>query len=348
MTSHVRFEHVAKRFGAVEVLSDIDLAIEEGELVTLVGPSGCGKSTLLNLLAGFEAPTAGHLRIDDRIVDDVSPKDRGLAMVFQSYALYPHLDVRGNIGFPLKIAGVARAEITRRVSEMAARLGLDDLLARKPAELSGGQRQRVALARALVRRPRLCLFDEPLSNLDASLRGKMRIEIKKLHEELGATFVYVTHDQAEAMTLSTRVVVLERGRVAQVGPPREIYERPASRFVAGFIGSPSMSFVDPAAIGDEAGANEDVILGLRPEAVAIQSTPRAGARTARIWAVEPMGPETWVTLELAHASGTATIVGRAGASFDGRPGDSAWFSFALRDVHFFSRSTGARLASARG
>ena len=205
-----------------------------------------------------------------------------------------------------------------------------------------------SLARALVRRPRLCLFDEPLSNLDASLRGKMRIEIKKLHEELGATFVYVTHDQAEAMTLSTRVVVLERGRVAQVGPPREIYERPASRFVAGFIGSPSMSFVDPAAIGDEAGANEDVILGLRPEAVAIQSTPRAGARTARIWAVEPMGPETWVTLELAHASGTATIVGRAGASFDGRPGDSAWFSFALRDVHFFSRSTGARLASARG
>jgi multiple sugar transport system ATP-binding protein len=341
----VRFEHVGKRFGAVEVLRDVDLAIDEGELVTLVGPSGCGKSTLLNLLAGFERPSAGHVWIDGRVVDDASPSDRGLAMVFQSYALYPHLDVRGNIGFPLSIAKVAAREITTRVEEMAARLGLGELLERRPAELSGGQRQRVALARALVRRPRLCLFDEPLSNLDAALRGKMRVELKKLHEELGATFVYVTHDQSEAMTLSDRVVVLERGRIAQVGAPREVYEQPASVFVAGFVGSPAMSLVSAATLGLE--ADDGVVFGLRPEAVAVELDARPGAREATIWAVEPTGPETWVTLRVGAGLEAEELLGRAPAAFAGRPGDRAFSSFARGDVHRFDRASGLRLCAPR-
>ena len=336
--AHVRFENVQKRFGrGAPVLHDVDLAIEEGELVTLVGPSGCGKSTLLNLVAGFEQPTSGHVHIDGRVVDDVSPAARGLAMVFQSYALYPHLDVRRNIAFPLEIARTPSDEAAARVAAIADRLGLGALLDRRPAELSGGQRQRVALARALVRRPRLCLFDEPLSNLDAALRAQMRVEIKKLHEELGATFVDVTHDQAEAMTLSDRVVVLHDGRVSQVGPPREVYDRPATTFVAGFFGAPSMSLVPPAALGlpDE----DDVVVGVRPESVAVSPEPVDGALEARVWAVEPMGPETWITA----TRGESRLLGRAAPDFAGRTGDPVWLVIARERVHRFRASTGARL-----
>jgi multiple sugar transport system ATP-binding protein len=335
--AHVHFDHVAKSFGSTDVLRDVDLSIEEGELVTLVGPSGCGKSTLLNLLAGFERPTRGHVRIDGAAVDDRSPGERGLAMVFQSYALYPHLDVRRNIAFPLEIARTPRAEIAARVDAMAARLGLSALLDRKPAALSGGQRQRVALARALVRRPRLCLFDEPLSNLDAALRGQMRVEIKKLHEELGATFVYVTHDQAEAMTLSHRLVVLDQGRIAQAGTPREVYDRPGSTFVASFVGSPPMNLVAGRVLGlDE----EHVTCGLRPEAIEVTTAPAPGALEASIWAVEPMGAETWVTVRVAGE----TLVGRAPPTFAGSSGGRAWISFDAASVHRFDARTGARSA----
>jgi multiple sugar transport system ATP-binding protein len=336
--AHVRFEHVAKSFGGTQVLHDVDLAIEEGELVTLVGPSGCGKSTLLNLLAGFERPTAGHVRIDERVVDDASPSARGLAMVFQSYALYPHLDVRRNIGFPLAIARQPPATIDARVREAAERLGLGAHLDRRPAELSGGQRQRVALARALVRRPRLCLFDEPLSNLDAALRAQMRVEIKKLHEELGATFVYVTHDQIEAMTLSDRVVVLHDGRIAQVGAPREVYDRPATTFVAAFFGSPRMSLVPPDALG--LAPERDVIAGVRPEAVEVVADRVDGGVAGRVWAVEPTGPETWVTV----ARGDHHVLGRAARDFAAPVGAPAWFMLPRGAVHRFRASTGERLA----
>ncbi len=216
----LRFARVSKSYGrAAPVLRDLDLDVADGAFVTLVGPSGCGKSTMLNLVAGFERPTSGQILLDGEVVNQRSPRDRRVAMVFQSYALYPHLDVRRNIAFPLEVASVPRAEIDARVREIAARLEIEPLLDRRPRELSGGQRQRVALGRALVRRTRLCLFDEPLSNLDAALRGHMRVEIKKLHEETSATFLYVTHDQAEAMTMSDQIVVLDAGVIQQVGSP---------------------------------------------------------------------------------------------------------------------------------
>ncbi len=216
----VRFDHVTKAYGrGATVLRDVDLDVPDGAFVTLVGPSGCGKSTMLNLVAGFERPTAGRILLDGEAVLRRSPRERGVAMVFQSYALYPHFDVRRNIAFPLEVMGLHRAEIDARVREIAERLSIEMLLDRRPRELSGGQRQRVALGRALVRKTRLCLFDEPLSNLDAALRGHMRVEIKKLHEETGATFLYVTHDQAEAMTLSDEIVVLDGGVIQQIGSP---------------------------------------------------------------------------------------------------------------------------------
>ncbi len=336
----VTFEKLHKSYeGGVEVVRGIDLEIADGELVTLVGPSGCGKSTLLNLIAGFERPTSGHVRIDGVIVDDLGPRERGVAMVFQSYALYPHMSVRENIGFPLDVAGEKRPEIERRVREMAERLGLDRLLDRKPRELSGGQRQRVALGRALVRRPALCLLDEPLSNLDAKLRGQMRAEIRKLHDDLGATFVYVTHDQTEAMTLSDRVVVLDRGAVQQIGPPPEVYDCPANTFVAGFIGAPPINLVAPATLGL---LGRGQIAGLRPEDVHVgagDAPPGARAGTAVL--LEPTGAETWVTLD---ARGER-LTGRAPAHFVARPGEAVWFGFDPERVLHFDAGTGALVAS---
>jgi multiple sugar transport system ATP-binding protein len=338
----VTFERVRKAYeGGAEVVKEMDLHIEDGELVTLVGPSGCGKSTTLNLIAGLETPTSGTIRIDGEVVNDRSPKERGVAMVFQSYALYPHMTVRDNIAFPLRIAKVDRAAIDSRVRDIAARLGLEAFLERKPKDLSGGQRQRVALGRALVRRPRLCLFDEPLSNLDAALRARMRAEIKRLHAELGATFVYVTHDQAEAMTLSDRVVILNRGVVQQQAPPRELYARPDNLFVAAFIGSPRINLVPPAVLhlSDDRGKGAHAVAGIRPEDVSVSAAPTAGAAAGKVYVVEPMGAETWVTLEVDGER----LTGRAGPDYDGRAEDTAYFTCNPHKVLLFDATTEQRI-----
>jgi multiple sugar transport system ATP-binding protein len=288
--AQVQLSKVSKHYGTTHVLHDIDLEIADGELVVLVGPSGCGKSTLLRMLCGLEDASAGEIRIDGTVVNDLPPAQRGIAMVFQSYALYPHMTVRGNMAFGLKIHGATRAERDAKVLAAAKALHIDHLLDRRPRELSGGQRQRVAIGRAIVREPRLFLFDEPLSNLDAALRVKTRIELARLHRELAATMVYVTHDQVEAMTLGDRIVVMHEGRIQQAGSPLELYEHPANRFVASFIGSPTINLlgaevVDASAqgvrvalrgataavpvAGDGLAAGERVEVGIRPEDLAL-------------------------------------------------------------------------------
>ena len=273
----VELVNIKKRYGAVEVIADLGLEIEDGSFTVFVGPSGCGKSTLLRMVAGLEPITGGEVRIGGRRVNEADPIERGVAMVFQNYALYPHMTVEQNIGFSLRMAGLTRGEIAKRVSVAARTLQVEELLKRKPAQLSGGQRQRVAIGRAIVRDPEVFLFDEPLSNLDAELRVSMRVEIAKLHQQLGATMIYVTHDQTEAMTLADRIVVLRDGRIEQVGSPEALYEDPANMFVAGFIGSPRMNFLRARAGGGtialEAGpelpmdvaAAGEVRVGIRPE-----------------------------------------------------------------------------------
>ena len=305
----ITLARVRKEFRGAVAVRDLSLAIADGEFVSLVGPSGCGKSTTLNLIAGLEAPTSGTISIDGEDVTSREPGARDLAMVFQSYALYPHLDVRRNLEFPLRVARLSRAEIDRRVAEAADLLGLGELLSRKPRELSGGQRQRVALGRALVRRPRAFLFDEPLSNLDAGLRLSLRTELKLLHERLRATFLYVTHDQAEAMTLSSRIVVMERGEVQQVAAPREIYDAPVNRFVAEFFGAPKMNVLAPALLGLD--PSQGALAGVRPEDVLLGEEGVA----ARVLSIELTGAESWVTLELA---GGARLVARASPTFAAR------------------------------
>ncbi|RKG84673.1 ABC transporter ATP-binding protein [Corallococcus terminator] len=324
--------------GGVAAVKGVTLDIADGEFVSLVGPSGCGKSTTLNLIAGLEELSAGTLRIDGQVVNDLSPRERDIAMVFQSYALYPHLDVAGNLAFPLKVAGMGARDIDARVREVSGVLGLEALLARRPKELSGGQRQRVALGRALVRRPKVFLFDEPLSNLDAALRTQMRGEIKKLHEQLQATFIYVTHDQAEAMTLSDRVVVMSQGEVQQVAPPRELYDAPANLFVAGFFGSPRINLVKPDTLGLPP---EDAVLGLRPEHLQVGQGERpADAREARVYLVEPMGAEVWVTVE----TGGERLVARAPGDFRAASGDTVWLRHDARYLRRFDGKTGLAVA----
>ena len=272
----LRLENVRKSFGSVPVIHGIDLEIPAGEFVVFVGPSGCGKSTLLRVIAGLEPVSGGEIKIDGAVVNNLEPAERGVAMVFQSYALYPHMTARKNMAFGLKIAGLGKAEITDRISEAARALQIEPLLDRIPKDLSGGQRQRVAIGRAIVREPQLFLFDEPLSNLDAALRVQTRIEIAKLHRLVDATMVYVTHDQVEAMTLADRIVVLNAGRVEQVGTPLELYRRPQNLFVAGFIGSPKMNFL-PVMIEDtDSGA---IVRGADGEAVALPLRDTAGAAT---------------------------------------------------------------------
>ena len=278
---------VTKSFGTVNVIKGVDLTVQEGEFCVFVGPSGCGKSTLLRIIAGLEDATAGEVAINGRRVNEVAPARREIAMVFQSYALYPHLTVRDNMGLALKQAGVARADITASVDRAADMLALGPLLDRRPAELSGGQRQRVAIGRAIVRRPRLFLFDEPLSNLDAALRVATRIEIARLHRQLGATMIYVTHDQIEAMTLADRIVVLRAGKVEQVGAPMELYNNPANTFVAGFIGSPQMNFLKAGALGMRSDT-----MGVRPEHIALSRD--SGQIAGTVSHVEKLGGETLV------------------------------------------------------
>jgi multiple sugar transport system ATP-binding protein len=286
----ISLQHVKKSFGDVQIIPDISLDIRDGEFVVFVGPSGCGKSTLLRLIAGLEDTTSGTILLDGQDMTKAPPARRGLAMVFQSYALYPHMSVRDNIAFPLKMAKAPQAEIDRKVEYAARTLNLASYLDRRPRALSGGQRQRVAIGRAIVREPKAFLFDEPLSNLDAALRVNMRLEITELHQQLKTTMIYVTHDQVEAMTMADRIVVLNAGNVEQFGTPLDLYKKPANRFVAGFIGSPKMNFVD----GPEAGKHNAHSIGARPEHIAISRTPSAGAWKGKVGVAEQLGSDTFL------------------------------------------------------
>lgn len=301
---------VSKAFGKIEVIRNVDLEVAEGEFCVFVGPSGCGKSTLLRMIAGLEDVTVGDVVLDGVRINDLAPAKREIAMVFQTYALYPHLSVRDNMGLALKQAGVARAQIDAAIARAAGMLALEPYLERRPAELSGGQRQRVAIGRAIVRRPKLFLFDEPLSNLDAALRVATRIEIARLHRELGATMVYVTHDQVEAMTLADKIVVMRAGVVEQAGAPMELYNNPANTFVAGFIGSPQMNFLKAAALGQQGQT-----LGIRPEHLTISR--QGGSIEGRVSHVEKLGGETLVYVRTeAHGLLTVRLFGEHDHAFD--------------------------------
>ncbi|PRX08339.1 UNVERIFIED_ORG: sorbitol ABC transporter ATP-binding protein /mannitol ABC transporter ATP-binding protein [Martelella mediterranea] len=313
----IRLENVSKHFGEHAVIPSIDLEINDGEFVVFVGPSGCGKSTLLRLIAGLEDVTGGRILIDGEDATAKPPAKRGLAMVFQSYALYPHMSVRANIGFPLKMANFDKAEIDRKVEEAAKILNLTDYLERKPRALSGGQRQRVAIGRAIVRAPECFLFDEPLSNLDAALRVNMRLEISELHQQLGATSIYVTHDQVEAMTMADKIVVLRAGNIEQVGSPLELYRSPANLFVAGFIGSPKMNFIDGEA-AEEFGAHT---IGIRPEHVALST--ENGKWKGKVVVSEHLGSDTFLHVDV---PGLGHITTRTDGEFPVRHGDMVFIS----------------------
>ncbi len=350
----------------VEAVRGATFAVEDGEFVVFVGPSGCGKTTLLRMIAGLEDITDGTLSIGGRVVNDVPPMDRDVAMVFQNYALYPHMSVYDNMAFGLRRRKHAKAEVDRRVREAAGVLGLDGVLERKPKELSGGQRQRVAVGRAIVRQPQVFLFDEPLSNLDAKLRVQMRTELSKLHRRLGATMVYVTHDQVEALTMGDRIVVLEGGVVQQIDTPMGLYHRPVNRFVAGFIGSPAMNFFEGAAAPSAGGARFEaddaafavglpdeiaaccgggrrLTLGIRPEAVSVAAAdaPAAGRWTLEV--VEPMGNE----IVLYARSGPHAIVARVPPQRLPEPGAKVSLAFDLDGLHAFDADSGAVLAGGR-
>ena len=360
----VSLEKLVKRYGAVEVVHGIDLEVADREFIALVGPSGCGKSTTLRMIAGLEPISAGNLRIGGNIVNDLPPRARNLAMVFQSYALYPHMTVRENMGFSLKIAGQKPEEIAPRVEEAARTLDLTHLLDRRPSQLSGGQRQRVAMGRAIVRQPEVFLFDEPLSNLDAKLRTQMRVEIKKLHAKVQSTVIYVTHDQVEAMTLADRIVIMRDGHIEQVGTPEDVFQRPNSKFVAGFIGSPPMNLKDaeiadghmvfsngdrlplPARFRDRVTAGQKVTFGLRPDDLypaghGLHSGEDADVhrQDLNIILTEPLGNETLVFSEF----GGAEWVGRMLNPRPLRSGEALSFCFDLSQAHLFDGVTGRTL-----
>ncbi|MCO4315936.1 ABC transporter ATP-binding protein [Phyllobacterium sp. 21LDTY02-6] len=306
----LKIQDIRKSFGHVDVLKGIDLEVEDGEFVIFVGPSGCGKSTLLRVIAGLEDATSGDILIDGKRVNNTPPAKRGIAMVFQTYALYPHLTVRDNMGLGLKQAGKPAAEIKERTAIASAMLSLDDYLERRPSELSGGQRQRVAIGRAIVREPELFLFDEPLSNLDAALRVNTRLEIARLHRQLKATMIYVTHDQVEAMTLADKIVVLNKGRIEQVGTPMELYNNPQTVFVAGFIGSPQMNLIDGGKLGDTAKT-----VGIRPEH--IQVSAKEGTWKGSVIHVEHLGADTILYLQTEFGPLTVRLFGEHDYEVDG-------------------------------
>jgi len=322
----ISLRNVRKAFGDAVIIPGADLDIEHGEFVVFVGPSGCGKSTLLRLIAGLEDLTSGLIMIDGEDVSDVPPARRGLAMVFQSYALYPHMSVRNNIAFGLKMAGMPKEEIDAKVTHAAATLNLTDYLDRKPRQLSGGQRQRVAIGRAIVRQPKCFLLDEPLSNLDAALRVNMRVEIMQLHRQLDATMIYVTHDQVEAMTMADRIVVLNKGEIEQVGSPLDIYNKPNSVFVAGFIGSPKMNLIT----GPLATKFSATTLGIRPEHVELLAS--AGDVNGRIVLTEHLGSDSFLHVDCGEA-GRLTV--RAAGDYEGKPGDAVSLGFDRARIHRF-------------
>ena len=334
----ITLQAVEKWFGEIQVIKGVDLEITEGEFVIFVGPSGCGKSTLLRMIAGLEETSRGKIMIGDRDATPEPPSKRGLAMVFQSYALYPHMSVRDNVGFPLKSAGLPAVEIKEKVDEAARVLKLDAYMDRRPKDLSGGQRQRVAIGRSIVRDPTAFLFDEPLSNLDAALRVEMRYEIAKLHQTLKATMIYVTHDQVEAMTLADRIVVLDAGRIAQVGSPRELYEKPANLFVAQFIGSPRMNVVPVGTVTGVTPPDGAIHVGIRPEHIVLLKEG-GGNLSGVVDVLEYLGADTFVVMDCGEA-GQVTV--RVLGDTDLSPGDHADLSFADGPVHFFG-SDGQRL-----
>jgi multiple sugar transport system ATP-binding protein len=321
----ITLKAVRKSFGEVDVIPGVDLDIHDGEFVVFVGPSGCGKSTLLRLIAGLEDTTSGTIAIDGRDATALPPAKRGLAMVFQSYALYPHMTVRKNIAFPLKMAGLSEAEQAARVERAAKVLNLTAYLDRRPGQLSGGQRQRVAIGRAIVREPAAFLFDEPLSNLDAALRVGMRQEITELHQSLKTTMIYVTHDQVEAMTMADKIVVLNAGRIEQVGSPLELYNRPKNTFVAAFIGSPKMNLI----AGEEAARHGAHTIGIRPEHIDIGTGPWSGT----VILSEHLGSDTFLKVD-GGALGTLTL--RGGGEVKASPGDSLTFGPQMAKLHRFS------------
>ena len=339
----IKFQNVSKTFGATRVVDDLSLEIDDGEFTVLLGPSGCGKTTTLRMLAGLETVTSGDIYIDGERVNDVPTQHRDLAMVFQSYALYPHMTIAENIGYPLRVRKLQKAERTERVNRVAAMLEIESLLARKPRQLSGGERQRVALARAIVREPRAYLMDEPLSNLDARLRVQMRGELKRLQHQLGTTTIYVTHDQAEAMTLASRVAVMMKGRLQQFDTPLNIYNHPANRFVAGFVGSPSMNFVEGQVergvfVSEEIKfavdrADGAVSLGIRPEHVHVLTQPQNGAIPAKVYVTELMGNETFVFLTV----GPHKLIARAPADFRAEVESTVWLRLEVEKAHFFPK-----------
>jgi ABC-type sugar transport system ATPase subunit len=342
-------ENVSKSFGHADVVKNLSFEVRDGEFRVLLGPSGCGKTTLLRIVAGLEEASSGTIAIGGRRVDMLAPRDRDLAFVFQTYALYPHLTVAENLAFTLEVRGAPRAEIRRRVEETAKTLGLDGLLARKPRELSGGQRQRVAVGRAIIRRPKIFLFDEPLSNLDAALRAEMRIELARLHKRLGATILYVTHDQAEAMTLADKIIVLDRGAIQQTGAPAEIYHAPANLFVAGFVGSPRMNFAEGAVDGEGLFSGDDcrfdlsemlpdnlkrrhtpLTLGIRPEDLTT-AADRGAAIEGRVEIVEDLGSDKFVHV----ASATRGWVARMAPDAPLKSGDAVHLTAPKRKIHLF-------------
>jgi sn-glycerol 3-phosphate transport system ATP-binding protein len=326
----VSLRDLRKNYGELEVIHGVSMDVADGEFVVIVGPSGCGKSTLLRMVAGLEPITSGEIRIGERVVNDLEPKDRDIAMVFQNYALYPHMSVYQNMSYGLRIKGFSRDDIETRVQKAAAILELGDFLKRKPRQLSGGQRQRVAMGRAIVREPAVFLFDEPLSNLDAKLRVQMRAELQGLHRRLGTTSLYVTHDQVEAMTLAQRMVVMNAGRAEQIGAPIEVYAKPATTFVAGFIGSPPMNLIPEQ--------DRNVLFGIRPEHLH-PCAPAEAKLVADIDLIEPLGADTLVH---GHLPQGTRIAVRLNASFDARAGKLP-LRYEATQAHYFDAQTGARL-----
>lgn len=348
----VELKGLVKTFGKTEVLHGIDLAVEDGEFVVFVGPSGCGKSTTLRLLAGLDEVTSGEILIGGIVVNNLEPKERNIAMVFQNYAIYPHMSVRKNIGFGLRTSKMSKADKEKRIDEVADLLGMSDLLDRKPGQLSGGQRQRVAIGRAMVRDPLVFLFDEPLSNLDAQLRTQMRLEIKKLHQDVGTTIIFVTHDQVEAMTLADRIVIMKDGHIQQVGTPSEVYQKPKNMFVAQFIGAPSMNMLPGKISGNgivlEAGPtiaaslNTDatnIMVGIRPNDLTPALDNEPAIFEGRVKIIEPLGPETLVYIELGKYEILATVPGRTPPKI----GVRIRLKVPKEEIHYFDADTGVAI-----